>query len=362
MRKIFLGWAMLFFLISFVSAQDERISIFEVKVENKDVSTLSEEFSFSKEDLIGERINITGKAKSKEAQISKLEVSTDEGRTWQEAEGKENWQFSFYPEEGLHKIKFLVSDTKGNMQTLGDLEISYTKFKPEEAISDLLKKIKEAYEEENWEKFMDCFSESRYPNYTKFKEAIIRDFQYFRNIRMFSRIDRYSISEDQKSAFYDVLWKSKYTDIRDNVKYSRSSLINMYLVKEQGLWKVASIKNNALFGTILLAEIDLTLSSQDISLSYSPQQIPIITATIHNSGDEEARNVKVRFYYRPTGGSYTSFAETTITRISPRGSTSTSATFTQPSGNYTIKVVIDPDNTIVEKNEINNSATRDIKI
>jgi hypothetical protein len=342
--------------LSFAFAQEEKLNIFEVKVENKDASALTEEFSFSKNDLISEKINIIGQAKSSEANISKVEISTDGGRTWQEAEGTDTWQFRFYPDEGLYKIKFLVSDTKGNMQTLGDLKILYTKFKPEEAIFSLLKKIKESYEEENLAKFMDCFSESRYPNYTKFKEAIIRDFQYFRNIRMFKRVERYNISSDQKEAFYDVLWKSKYTDTRDNSKFSRSTIISMYFIKEDGLWKVASMKNNNIFGTILLSDIDLTLSSSDISSSGGAA--PTITAAIRNNGEEEARNVKVKFYYRLVGGSFISFAERTISSISRKGSSSTSATLTGIQGNnITIKVDIDPDNTIAERNETNNSAT-----
>lgn len=355
--QTFLSLIVLFFLTSFAFAQgEEKIGIFEVKVENKDAPTLSEEFSFSKEDLIGERINITGYAKSKEASISKVEVSTNGGRTWEEAEGTDVWQFRFYPDEGLYKIKFLVSDTKGNTATLGDLRINYTKFRPEEAISNLLKRIKEGYEEENLEKFISCFSESRYPNYVKFKEAIQRDFQYFRNIRMFKRIERYNTSSDQKEAFFDVLWKSKYTDIRNNSKFSRSTIISMYFIKEDGIWKVASMKNNNIFGTTLLSDIDLTLSSSDISSSSGAA--PSITATVHNNGEEEARNVKVKFYYKLVGSSYISFGETTILRISRKGSSSTSTTLSGIQGNnITIKVDIDPDNTITERNETNNSAT-----
>ena len=359
MHKVFLSLALLFFWVSFAYSQ-ERIEIFEVKVEGKDAPNLIEEFSFYKEDLIRGRINITGKAKSKEAAISKVEVSTDGGRTWQEAEGKENWQFSFYPEEGLHKIKFLVSDTEGNMATMGDLRIIYTKFRPEEAILKLLDKIGEAYAEENLQKFLSCFSISRYPDYIKFKEAIQRDFQYFRNIRTFKRIKNYNISEDQRAAFYDVLWKSKYIDIRDNSKGLRSAIINMYLTKEQGLWKVASMKNNIVFGTTLLSDIDLTLSPSDITSSGGVA--PIITATIHNNGDEDAKNVKVKFYYKPTGGSYAYFAQRTISRISPKGSSSISAILSGVQGNITIKVVIDPDNAIVEKDETNNSTTRAISV
>lgn len=361
MLKVFLSLVVLFFFATFLYAQEEKISIFEVRVENKDAPNLTEEFSFYKEDLIGERINITGQAKSKEVDISKVEVSTDGGRSWQDAEGKENWQYSFYPEEGLHKIKFLVSDTKGNISTFGNLKILYTKFRPQEAISNLLERMDQTYAQENLERFIFCFSESRYPNYTKFKEAIARDFQYFRNIRTFKRIENYNISSDEKEAFYSVLWKTKYTDIRDNSKSSRSAVISMYLINEDGLWKVASLKNNNVFGTTLLSDIDLTLSSSDISSSGGAA--PTITATVHNNGEEEARNIKVRFSYKPTGGSYTAFAERTIASISRKGSSSTSATLSGVAqGNYTIKVDIDPDNTIAERNETNNSATRVISI
>jgi hypothetical protein len=356
MRRFFLSLIVLFFLASFAFAQEGKISIYEVKVEDKDAPTLSEDFSFSKEDLIGERINITGRAKSTEAPINKVEVSTDGGKTWQEAEGTNSWQYKFYLNEGLHKVRFLASDEKDNMVITGDLKILYTKLKPQEAILNILKKIKESYEQENLEKLMSCFSESKYPNYIKFKEAIIRDFQYFRNIRMFRRIDRYTISDDSKTAYYDVLWKSKYTDIRDNSKFSRSTIISMYFIKEDGLWKVASMKNNNIFGTILLSDIDLTLTSSDISSLGGAT--PTITATIHNSGEEEARNVKVKFYYRLVGASYISFGERTISRISRKGSSSTSATLSGIQGNnITIKVDIDPDNTITERNETNNSAT-----
>lgn len=107
---------------------------------------------------------------------------------------------------------------------------------------------------------------------------------------------------------------------------------------------------------------DLMISPEDIQFSNEyprPGETVIINVTVHNIGDMDASTVKVRFYvnkiiYPP---------DKTIDSIPSNSSDTTSTSWIAPlSGTYEIKVVVDPDGTIPEKNENNNEASRNITI
>jgi len=109
--------------------------------------------------------------------------------------------------------------------------------------------------------------------------------------------------------------------------------------------------------------LDIALTSNDITFSNDqPMQYEIITiyATVHNIGNATASNIAVRFYY--LYGNFTHrIGDTLIDAIEMNSSQQTQIDWTVgPPGIYEIEVCVDPDNTIVESNEGNNCASREL--
>jgi len=118
------------------------------------------------------------------------------------------------------------------------------------------------------------------------------------------------------------------------------------------------------FAAVQSAEVlpapDLTLNSSDIL--FSPENPTVgqpvnITAIIENIGNATARNVTVDFYI------YSKPARESIGDIPPYSSKSVSINYIFLSaGSHTIVVKVDPDNTIIEENEMNNNISMTIYI
>jgi len=95
-----------------------------------------------------------------------------------------------------------------------------------------------------------------------------------------------------------------------------------------------------------------------------------INATVHNNGSASATNIKVKYYKKritaPADADYVDIAlDQTIPSIAGSSSYSLPAvvydTGIGAAGvEYSIKVVVDPDHTISEDDETNNSATKSV--
>ena len=112
---------------------------------------------------------------------------------------------------------------------------------------------------------------------------------------------------------------------------------------------------------------DLTLDSSDIRFSDSePEEGDNITiyATIYNDGDANASDVLVSFKDHSHGDGKVIVIENRTIRTLEAGSMiNLSVEWTaEPAGNHTIKVLIDPDDTIMESNESNNNAGKKIVV
>ena len=104
---------------------------------------------------------------------------------------------------------------------------------------------------------------------------------------------------------------------------------------------------------------DLTLSSLDITFSDSepePNQIVTITATVHNLGNADANNFTVEFLLDETS------KENKTLSVASISTNQTSFLWTAEEGIHTIMIRLDPNNKIIETNEDNNNATRDITV
>jgi parallel beta-helix repeat protein len=106
---------------------------------------------------------------------------------------------------------------------------------------------------------------------------------------------------------------------------------------------------------------DLSVSSVDIVFSDpNPSEGLTITisARIHNLGERNLKNINVRFF-----DGNTSIGEQQISFISHNSQGTASINWTaENEGFHLIKVVVDPDNIISEKDEENNEATRSVLV
>lgn len=108
-------------------------------------------------------------------------------------------------------------------------------------------------------------------------------------------------------------------------------------------------------------EVDLEISSPDISFSEvnpTAGQTITISAEIHNLGERNLQNITVRF----TDGNL-SIGDQQVSSIPKHsGRTASIAWTADREGFHLMKVVVDPDNALVETDEENNEATRSLLV
>ncbi|MCK5422890.1 MAG: hypothetical protein KAJ08_12030, partial [Deltaproteobacteria bacterium] len=109
---------------------------------------------------------------------------------------------------------------------------------------------------------------------------------------------------------------------------------------------------------------DVSVTGDDISLSSNPQEgeLVTITAAISNSEIRDAVNVTVRCYDGYPGSGGILIGEEIIERISGLSSVDVSFDWQATSGMHEIYLVLDPDDTLPETNELNNRTYKTISV
>jgi len=329
----------------------------DLKVNNKEVSQ-GQEVNLFYDDLDAGKIPFSRNS----AKLKKAEVTFDKGRTWEEME-LEGSQFTYAyrpPADETVIPEFLLTAEDGSINTeRPNIRINYKRQKPDDAVEAVLEKMKDFYEQESIDRFINLFSYS-YPDRVKFQEAIQNDFYNYKNIRLFYRIDRRTFESDFEGAIWDVYWE-RNGDSRTGSSFNDSANITMRFDKEGGVWLISGLRNNTIFGSSLLSQPELAVSSADILFTDGLATQVYVAATVHNTGNTAANNVVVAFYGNGAGfgGPWTLQGTKTISTIGA-GSQATTATilFTGTTGfNHYYKIVVDPDSQIPETDETNNSST-----
>ena len=337
----------------------------DLKVNNKEVSQ-GQELNLFYDDLDAGKIPFSRNS----AKLKKAEVTFDKGRTWEEME-LEGSQFTYAyrpPADETVIPEFLLTAEDGSITTeRPNIRINYRRQKPDDAVEAVLEKMKDFYEQESIDRFMNVFSYS-YPDRVKFQEAIQNDFYNYKNIRLFYRIDRRTFESDFEGAIWDVYWE-RNADSRTGDSFNDTANISMRFDKEGGAWLISGLRNNTIFGSSLLANPDLAVSSSDIALSGAVVTNYNITinVNVHNNGSAAANNVVVKYYgKRPlTDPDYVDLSMDKTVTIINAGSTGSPATLVWDTGiltagTYYVKVVVDPNNAINEDDETNNTAINTI--
>jgi hypothetical protein len=179
---------------------------------------------------------------------------------------------------------------------------------------------------------------------------------------------RFNVTESQNVTYN---WFYNYTD----------QLINTNNFSKQfqtsGLYYVNAIVNNTDSTVIknwsinVVEKPDLFITSENIFFSYVPSEVEngevkenvnvTINVTVYNSGLGDASNITVSFYDGPTDTG-NNIANTTITTISSGESQNATIGWNSIIGTHIISIKIDPENTIIETDDSNNNASKNINV
>ena len=300
--------------------------------------------------------------------LKKAEITFDKGRSWLEMEQQgDNFVYGYRPlTNEVFFPEMLLTDKNSSVQTYRpNLRINYQKEKPDAQLGQFLEKFKSFYEDENKERFLSLFS-TRYPDRVKFEQAIQNDFYNYKNMRLFYRIDTRAFDDDLEGAIWNVYWQRKYQDRNGNDLDESTANIAMRFDKEGGHWLITGLRNNTIFGSSLLSNPDLSITSSDVSVvatNVGPSCNATVTFNVHNIGTASVSSVKVNVYYKMFGAPvYPAVASGTATISSINTNSQNSGTVIITGLgiglSYDFKVVVDPDGTITEDNENNNSAEK----
>lgn len=135
-------------------------------ISNVVVPDFGGEMQLNKGNLINDRLQIAGSANQAQCEIAKVEVSTDSGASWFEAEDTLSWTYEFKPSEGDYEIIARAVDTGGaeSEEMLSPIELKYVDRTEEEAIREVFDNMMQAYEDKDVDTFIenvdDTFSTS----------------------------------------------------------------------------------------------------------------------------------------------------------------------------------------------------------
>ena len=288
----------------------------------------------------------------------KAEITFDNGRNWEEMEkGKDYFTFAHRPPaDEVIMPEFLFTSEDGKMSTeRPGVRINYQRKSPDQAVEQVLEKMKTYYEQESIARFMSLISSS-FPDRVKFEQSIENDFYNYNNIRLHYTIERKVFDDDLEGAIWDVYWERKYED-RAGASFSDSATVGMRFAKEGSNWMITGLRNNTIFGSSLLAMCDLSISSADMTLV--PGLPYKVYAVVRNLGTAPASSIRVDFSYAPTtAGPWNFETSEIITGPLNPGSSITVIHNTAVINPVAFKVDIDPLGAIQESSRSNNSATK----
>jgi len=299
----------------------------------------------------------------KRAEIEQITASIDADATLGERDSDNNKMVKTV-EVKEPKPQAEEPSLKNKMQTAAE-ELLASGILPENiedtkaAIRALIEKLKTSYSTGNQTSLMQLFS-SQFPNYSQLLHALQNDVHFFRNMRLNYRIETLTVTPDESAAVAKVYWDVRFM-LTNGRTYTKSSRITMHFTKPAGEWKIAAMPNNQIFGASLLSFVDLQMLLSGLNVTLMGSNIQVTGILVKNSGNALVKNFRVRFVYRRSSGQqYTAYA--TVGAIRPRSQTFITATipatlFIIGPGD-TLRIELDPDNTIAEFKVNNNVQTQ----
>lgn len=290
-----------------------------------------------------------------------VEISLDKGRSWNDMKLVDGtFVYKHRPlKDQEFVLSFLLKSEESFKTYSPNIKIKYAKSHPEDAVIQILEKMKRFYQNEQKHQFMNLFS-NRYPEQIKLTDAIESDSYNYNNIRLRYRIDRKVFMPDSKSAIFDVYWQRKYND-RTTANNNDSATIAMYFVSQGESWKIAGMTNNTLFGS----SSNLLVGGAGATSIKKADLIPVAGSflqvagfntkvTIKNNGETAASSFKLAFYFKPAGTWILDGTET-VASLASGAQVVVNHLYTAPTaGTQDVRVVVDSVSQVNETDETNN--------
>lgn len=172
-----------------------------------------------KEDLaLSGEILIKGTATGGGQAVTKVEISLDNGQTWNETQGLENWQYRFTPRPNKpYKLAVRVTNATGAVsdpQAFKVVQLTYRPITLWELIRQQADKVAKAYMSRDLERYMSLISKSyqRYPEgWHRLRRVITKDFQSRNNIVLRFTVNQ--VFELEGAIMADIRWRLTYAGL-----------------------------------------------------------------------------------------------------------------------------------------------------
>lgn len=162
------------------------------------------------------KVVIRGKAMGGVEPISTVEVSLDAGRSWQLANGKEEWEYRFKPlPQQTYYLTFRTTDAAGvTSPPTKVVPLTYLPITLWELIQRQADLLAKAYMSRDLERYMGLIS-TNYQQYPRgnqrLRRLIARDFRSLNNIVLHLRVDQ--VYELEGAIMAEVRWQLTYAGL-----------------------------------------------------------------------------------------------------------------------------------------------------
>lgn len=293
------------------------------------------------------KLVITGAASSETCDLDRVEVSTDNGSTWAQAQDAAAWTYEFTPSDGDYDILARAFDELDNQS--GDMfqavAITYNTKTEEDNLREIFEAMIQAYKDRNTSNFMEYTASSyssRYDSiedYNSLDNSLDNKFAANPTLYLRHKIDQITVSGQEGRVAFQ--WDA------DSSTSGYSQYATFIYAKESGAWQFETVEDDNTFLRYTSVAGTMELTSGKTTLIADETDNTTITATIRDTANNLIRDGTV-VTFTTTTGSITSSATTSggaATVTFTAGSAIGTATITATTGDLsgTITLTLQPE-------------------
>lgn len=258
----------------FGGGQDE-IGFDYLYVGNLSFDDVDTEAILLKDSLDEGSLHVRGKARAGNGQIGAIRISLDGSKTWEKTSFEKDggFDFSFEPDlEKSYDIYVKVIDTSGKSNEIIDSHVlvSFSDLDVSEAILQTLSKLKNTYQDEDENMFMEYVSSSFEGDDVTLERALRKDFAALDDIRIDFTLN--SVASSNNRYYASIFFNRHVSSAIDGTSYDDSGVTEFtFEVGEQGAM-LLSMKNPLLFGLSYAGDV---VSGTVVSAQNSEEYLSI---------------------------------------------------------------------------------------
>ncbi len=256
------------------------------------------------------KIVIRGAAMSEACTISRVEVSIDDGSSWETAEGTNNWTYDFAPSEQTYYIQARAFDAVGteSEEQIQSLEVTYNQYSQEENLLEIFHQLIQAYIDKN----SSAFTELTSSNFTSDYEGIedlnsletSLDNKFVSVDEIYLRYQVDSVTVSGTSGQVSFSWDAR----QSTSGYSQYAVF--YFEKEEEGWRFSNVQDDNTFLRYTSVVASIILEADETTIVADGDAMATITAEVRDSAYNLIKDGTVISFITSTG-SITAEASTT---------------------------------------------------